>query len=115
MLGRHAQTNVEENAREKESIETENICVFALDREISEFEVREAIRKMKCGKAPGLDEISVEFLKTAESIVTPFLTKLFNRLFETGYFPEEWSPSVIVPLFKRVIKIILQIIVAFHY
>lgn len=56
---------------------------------------------MKCGKAPGLDEISVEFLKTAESIVTPFLTKLFNRLFETGYFPEEWSRSVIVPLFKK--------------
>jgi len=106
VLGRHVSENVEVNlSRERELIETEieneNIYTFGLDRKISEFEVREAIRKMKSGKAPGLDEISAEFLKSAETIVTPFLTKLFNKLFETGYFPEEWSRSVIVPLFKK--------------
>ena len=64
-------------------------------------EVKQAIRRLKAGKAAGLDEISGEFLKTAEDIITPFLTKLFNQLFDNGIFSEEWSRSVLIPLFKK--------------
>ena len=53
------------------------------------------------GKAAGLDKITAEFLKTAENIVVPFLTKLFNHLSVHGIFPAEWSKSVIVPLFQK--------------
>jgi hypothetical protein len=45
-----------------------------LDEPITLLEVKQAIRALRSGKAPGMDEISAEFLKTAEHIVSPFLT-----------------------------------------
>ena len=81
--------------------DSETTFVPELDEEISEAEVKQAIRKLKPGKASGLDEVSSEFLKSSEHFITPFLTKLFNKLYDEGYFPEDWTRSVIVPLFKK--------------
>ena len=72
-----------------------------LDVEITEDEVIEAIRNLKNNKAPGLDSISAEFLKSGQTAIVPFLTKLFNEMFNRGYFPISWCQSVIVPLFKK--------------
>jgi hypothetical protein len=72
-----------------------------LDDDITIDEVKKAIRKLKSGKAPGLDEVSTDFLKATENIISPFLTKLFNHLFNTGTFPQDWCKSVIIPLFKK--------------
>jgi exonuclease III len=72
-----------------------------LDSKITELEVRQAIRRLKSGKAPGLDDISGDFLKSAENIVTPFLTKLFNHLYDRGVFPSQWCKSIIIPLLKK--------------
>ena len=63
--------------------------------------MREAIRKSKAGKASGIDEICGEFLKAAENFVTPLLTKLFNKLYDDGYFPDDRTCSVVIPLFKK--------------
>lgn len=103
LLGQRA-TERERQAGEREDCDNDDedhVYVDDLDCEITEEEVRSAIRKLKCGKAPGLDEISAEFLKSAETVVLPFLTNLFNALFENGLFPEEWCRSVIIPLFKK--------------
>jgi hypothetical protein len=72
-----------------------------LDSPIVEDEVREAIRNLKLGKASGLDNICGEFLKCAEDVVIPFLTKLYNRLYDLGYFPASWCKSIVIPLFKK--------------
>ena len=72
-----------------------------LDNPITEQEVRQAIKNLKTGKASGLDNICAEFLKYAENFVVPFLTKLFNKLYDTSYFPLDWCKSVIIPLFKK--------------
>jgi len=42
-----------------------------------------------------------EFLKYSEQFITPFLTKLFNKLFDSGHFPDDWTRSVIIPLLKK--------------
>jgi hypothetical protein len=104
LLGQQAAARgerVEEREEEERVVNNDDVYVDDLDCVITEQEVRQAIKKLKCGKAAGLDEISAEFLKSAENIVVPFLTKLFNSLFEQGLFPEEWCRSVIVPLFKK--------------
>ena len=31
----------------------------------------------------------------------PFLTKLFNKLYDMNVFPSDWCKSVIIPLFKK--------------
>ena len=72
-----------------------------LDNPITEQEVRQAIKNLKPWKASGLDNICAEFLKYAENFVVPFLTKLFNKLYDTSYFPLDWCKSVIIPLFKK--------------
>ena len=72
-----------------------------LDVEITIIEVKAALRKLKGGKAAGPDQIINEFLKGAEPLVLPFLVKIFNKVFNTSVFPEEWTKSIIVPLHKK--------------
>jgi len=40
-------------------------------------------------------------IKTAEQDILPFMKGYFNKIFESGYFPVEWSKAVIVPLHKK--------------
>ena len=77
------------------------ICINELDRPISKEEVMQSIRNLKQGKAPGLDNICGEYLKNAEANITPFLTLLFNKIYDSSCFLSEWCKSIIIPLFKR--------------
>lgn len=72
-----------------------------LDSDISEGEVKIALRKLKCGKAAGPDQIINEFLKYAEPLILPFLVRMFNKVFSSGIYPEEWTKSIIIPLHKK--------------
>ena len=72
-----------------------------LDREINQEEIIKAINKLKKGKAPGLDNISPELLQAAGNTILPYLTNLFNKLFNTGTFPLRWAAAIIVPLYKK--------------
>lgn len=72
-----------------------------LNQCITKEEVNKAIRNLKNGKACGVDEISAEMLKTANDSIVSFLTKLFNKLFDEGEYPTEWSKAIIVPIFKK--------------
>lgn len=56
---------------------------------------------MKSGKSSGIDGILNEFLIHYKDIFLPILEKLFNVILHTGYFPESWTKSVIVPVFKK--------------
>ena len=72
-----------------------------LNRPISEQEILSSLKKLKCSKSPGYDGIPSEFFKFSSAVITPFLHVLFNFIFESGYFPEDWAIGVIVPLFKK--------------
>ena len=72
-----------------------------LDRPISKEEVRQSVRNLKLGKAPGLDNVCDEYLKNTEASITPFFTLLFNKIYDSSCFPSDWCKSIIIPLFKR--------------
>ena len=72
-----------------------------LDAPFSSTEIKKAFRKLSAGKAPGIDHLPGGCLKEAQEKLTPFLTKLFNNLFDNSYFPKLWSKSVIVPIHKK--------------
>ena len=59
-------------------------------RTITEEEVEKAVKKMKTGKAVGVDELSVEIVKANELVGIKWLTRLFNVCFTTGEIPTEW-------------------------
>ena len=69
-------------------------------RTIIEEKVEKTVKKMKTGKAVGVDELSVDFVKANELVGIKWLTRLFNVCFTTGEIPAEWRRRVIVPILK---------------
>ena len=70
-------------------------------RRIQESEVKEALKRMKGGKAMGPDCIPIEVWKGRGDIAIVWLTKLFNLIFRANKMPEEWRRSILVPIFKN--------------
>jgi len=70
-------------------------------RRILESEVREALRRMKGGKAMGPDGIPIEVWKCLGVVAIVWLTKLFNLIFRSNKMPDEWRRSTLVPIYKN--------------
>ena len=45
--------------------------------------------------------IIFQIIKTSESVILPFLTKLFKFLFDNSEFSDAWIESLLVPIFKK--------------
>ena len=69
-------------------------------RRIQESKVREALKRMKGGKAMGLDGIPIEVWRCLRDIAIAWLTKLFNHIFRSNKMPDEWR-SIMVPIYKN--------------
>ena len=68
---------------------------------VSREEVKNALRRMKKGKAVGSDELPVEVWKCMGEMGIKFLTRLFKRLLVGEQVPEEWRRSVLIPIYKN--------------
>ena len=53
------------------------------------------------GKSAGPDKLINGFFIHGNIYLCPILCNLFNKLFETGYFPEVWTEGYIIPLHKK--------------
>lgn len=65
-------------------------------------EVEEAIRSLPNGKAPGVDAMPYEAVKTVSAEIAPFLLSLFNRVWDESVVPQEWLLALINPIPKGV-------------
>jgi hypothetical protein len=83
-----------------------------LDGVITRQEVFSAIRKLKSGKAPGVDGVTTTILKMAADAVgtsklkgfnpvVDSLVLLFNYVFANEVWPERWATGIIFPLYKE--------------
>jgi hypothetical protein len=74
----------------------------SLNTPITTGEIREAISRMKRNKAscPVDNLLNEYFIETAD-ILTGHITDCFNKIFDSGFFPESWSYGYIVPLYKK--------------
>ena len=70
-------------------------------RRIQESLVKEALKRMKGGKAMGPYNIPIEVWRYLGDVAIVWLTKLFNHIFRTNEMPEEWRKSILVPIFKN--------------
>ncbi|KAK9127965.1 hypothetical protein Syun_016762 [Stephania yunnanensis] len=64
-------------------------------------EVKEALKRMKIGKACGPDEIPIKVWKCLGEIGLTWLTKLFNKILKSKRMPMDWRRSTLVPIFKN--------------
>uniref|UniRef100_A0A8C1VFG1 Reverse transcriptase domain-containing protein n=1 Tax=Cyprinus carpio TaxID=7962 RepID=A0A8C1VFG1_CYPCA len=71
-----------------------------LDISITYNEIFKVIMSMSNGKAPGPNGIIIEIVKAASHMLCPIMLSLYNKILETGDFPEIWCEAVIFPLYK---------------
>ena len=67
---------------------------------VSRKEVREAIRKMKHGKAVGLSEVTTEMIVAGGRIAEEVMLQLCQRVLDGKGVPDNWKTSVVVSIFK---------------
>lgn len=71
---------------------------------IDEFtidEIHSAIKKLKLRKDPGPMRISAEYIKYNCLIIAPLLRNMFNVIMQSGYIPNDWKRSYIIPIPKK--------------
>ena len=71
-----------------------------LNSEFTAAEIRKAVFSQNNSKSPGTDNLISEVFKHSFDIISPFLTRFYNKIFNEGVFPEEWSEGIIIPIFK---------------
>ncbi|KAK0132885.1 Retrovirus-related Pol polyprotein from type-2 retrotransposable element R2DM [Merluccius polli] len=68
---------------------------------ISEAEVAVVVKKLLGGRAPGVDEVRLEFLKALDVVGLSWLTRLCSIAWTSGAVPLDWQTGVVVPLFQK--------------
>ncbi|XP_011859507.1 PREDICTED: putative golgin subfamily A member 6-like protein 6, partial [Vollenhovia emeryi] len=71
------------------------------EEEISKEEIKEAINRIKKGKAIGIDGIPGEAWMYAGEETTEWVWSYCNRVWKGEGWPEEWKEGVIVPIVKK--------------
>ncbi|KAK7096645.1 hypothetical protein V1264_003726 [Littorina saxatilis] len=64
-------------------------------------ELEEAIRALKCKKAPGPDGISNDMIKHFGNNAKHALLKLFNHSWRSGAVPSSWKRAHVIPILKK--------------
>ena len=78
-----------------------SIMFDELNIDFSQTEILQSIKQLKTNKSGGPDMLLNEFFIHGKNVLVPILCNLFNKVFEFGFFPEEWSEGYIVPLHKK--------------
>lgn len=70
-------------------------------REVSENEVRKAIKNLSTKKAAGYDEIPIKFIKMTSRQLTGPVTIIVNKCIQQNLFPECMKLANITPIYKK--------------
>ena len=64
-------------------------------------EVEEAIKALKKGKSPGVDNIPAELMQAGGEDMVTVLTRICNKIWKTGIWPKSWTQSLVITLPKK--------------
>ena len=69
--------------------------------QILKEEIEEAVKQMKNGKSPGVDNIPGELIKNGGPEMINALTVICQRIWTTKEWPKTWTQSIMLPLPKK--------------
>jgi predicted metal-dependent hydrolase len=101
-------------AKQNEWFELLDILFFIYSKE----EIEKELKSLKNRKSPGPDGISNKMLKYSGTELTLHLTHLFQQILKLCNVPKAWKESIIIPIFKYVVKqiqILLRNYITKHY
>ena len=78
-----------------------DIEINELDCKITTDEVTIAIKSLDRGKSYGLDNLIDEMFIDGIHVLSPLLVNIFNYIFESGTYPQEWLKGIIVPIPRK--------------
>ena len=81
--------------------EEEGMAYEGNENEITSMEVKEAVNKMKNGKAPGDDELPVEIFKALGNDGIAWLKRVFNAAWNQSKTPSDWGKAIVCPIHKK--------------
>ena len=82
----------------------DNIQTLLTTKEVFSLEdIDFGVKRLANGKAKDIEGYQTEILKIGGHVLIPHIHKLFNLAVKKG-FPTPWTQSLIIPIFKRVIK-----------
>lgn len=65
---------------------------------IREAEVRQALKKTKSGRTPGIDGIPAELYKADSDVAVKELIRLFNRIWHEEKVLDQWKKGLTVKI-----------------
>ena len=84
------------------SFQNENtLQINELDEPITIEEIVKTIKHLKRNKSCDLDGNVADFFIDAIDFISPYLCVIFNKIFDTGIYPELWAKGAIIPIFKK--------------
>ncbi|KAK3574271.1 hypothetical protein QTP86_004382 [Hemibagrus guttatus] len=89
------------NPTDTPSVEEPEAEDSEVDSFITQAEVTEVVQQLLGGKAPGVDEIHPEYLKSLDVVGLSWLTRLRNIAWRSGTVPLDWATGVVIPLFRK--------------
>lgn len=106
LLERFAPADGADRANEGESHRRTRLFVARysnenLEPDITEQEIEVALKGCKSGKAPGLDKISIEILKSAWKVNRNIFIYLYNNCMRNRLFPRLWKTADVRPILKK--------------
>ena len=69
--------------------------------DISVDEIRAAIKRCKCRKAPGVDQITAEAIRFGGEPMVQMLHKILKRIWIEEKTPKDWSRMIVSPVHKK--------------
>ena len=102
-LSKEAEDKVKNHEKQDRNSDIQNSTLSdlseILNKHITVEELKASLKKLKNGKASGIDGITNEVLKASPPNLQKALTKLFNECLDKGIYP--WNQTVISPLHKK--------------
>ncbi len=71
-----------------------------MEKPFTGVEVEKAVKKLKNNKSPGSDQINAELLKSSPKLIFDNIADIYNKVAETGLYPEEIKKGILIPLQK---------------
>ena len=79
----------------------DSIVIDQLDMQFSIDEIIKTISSMNRNKSPDYYNNVADFFIEAKYFISPYLCTIFNKIYDSGIYPDSWCNGVIVPIHKK--------------
>lgn len=93
--------NIQLNSDSERFSRDETVIIDVLDSPLTVNEIIKTISTLNRHKSCDYENNVADFFIDAKDFISPYLCIIFNKIFESGIYPEAWCKGIIVPIYKK--------------